>query len=112
MIFYANQHFFKNLLLIFSLILEYSSLSTVSASFKHNIISGDSQNNWSSDGAQNEPVALQPTQHAEGGPAYEQAKSPEHPETDGGMCSRRPAARPHGVHQWRLVRTAYTEQVH
>lgn len=54
---------------------------TMIAYFKYHVISGDSQNNWSSHGAENEPFAFQPTQHAEGGPTDEQAKSPEHPET-------------------------------
>ena len=42
------------------------------------LLSGDPQDDWQGDGAEDEQAPLQPQQHAEGGAAHEQAQPSEH----------------------------------
>ena len=74
------------------------------------VFSGDPPSNRPSDGTKNEPVALEPPQHAEGGAADEQIVPSKHPQPDGSMRPRRPTPRSHRVHQRRLLGAARPKQ--
>ena len=44
------------------------------------LISGDTQDDRSGDGAEDEPAVVQQVEHAEGSPADEQTQPPKHPQ--------------------------------